>query len=250
MNRQRLIVFRPPSSYSFKINLDSMMDDEKFTAKFDITWKSVRGSSVSSEPLSVIRHHLRASASKISSPESVTRCDATADQICAALATPHDLRKFGVQILQTHVDVWVDPEVLARARSRERSRERARQREQQLADEIRYIDAFRSQVLADPGMALAFWFMKHPDKADSNAYDNIEKLGRRIASYAPDNIWVQVALVVQDFVGELTEEEKRRSIEYLKGWFLRYNLPNYADRLPQVPDSGISSTMSIIQNPR
>ena len=65
-------------------------------------------------------------------------------------------------------------------------------------------------------MALAFWFMKNPEKVNEDAYDNIEELARRIAAYAPDNIWVQIALVVQDFIDNLTQEEKRNSISLLK----------------------------------
>jgi hypothetical protein len=49
--------------------------------------------------------------------------------------------------------------------------------------------------------------------------------------------------VVQDFIGKLTDEEKRRSIEYLKGWFLRYDMPEYADRLSKVTESGTGSAM-------
>jgi hypothetical protein len=238
VKKQRPTWRQAPESFSFKTDLDSTTNDEKFTAEFNVIWKAVRGQKVNSCPHAVIRHHLREAANKISSEKPVTQCAAASDEICAALATPHDdLRHSGVQISRTLVKVTVDRETLARAASRERSRKNARQRKQQLDDEIHYVDAFRSQVLADPGMALSFWLMKHPDKIDGNAYSHIENLSRRIAAYDPGNIWVQVALVVQDFAGKLTEEEQRRSIKFLGEWFTRYGMPEYADRLPQIPHS-------------
>jgi hypothetical protein len=238
VNKQWWTWRRAPKSFNFKTDLDSTTDDEKLTAEFNVTWKAVRGQKVNSCPHAVIRHHLREAANEISSEKPVTQCAATADEICAALATPHDdLRHSGIRISRTFVKVTVDRETLARAANRERSRKNARQRKQQLDDEIQYVDAFRSQVLADPGMALSFWLMKHPDKIDGNAYSHIENLSRRIAAYDPGNIWVQVALVVQEFAGKLTEEEQRRSINFLREWFTRYGMPEYADRLPQVPDS-------------
>jgi hypothetical protein len=238
VNKQRRTWWRAPESFSFKTDLDSATSDEKFIAEFNVTWKAVRGPKINSCPHAVIRHHLRVAANKISSERPVTQCAAAADEISAALATPHDnLRQSGIRISQTRVKVTVDRETLARAASRERSRKNARQRKQQLDDEIQYVDAFRSQVLADPGMALSFWLMKHPDKIDGNAYSHIENLSRRIAAYDPGNIWVHVALVVQDFAGKLTEEEQRRSIKFLREWFTRYGMPEYADRLPRIPDS-------------
>jgi hypothetical protein len=245
MNRRWRVRRRRLQFFSFETDLKSVAGDEtdeKFIAEFKVTWKAVRASCVNSAPYSVIRDYLRVRAEQITSERPVTHFNAVADRICVTLATPHDLSQSGIRILQTHIKVSVDPDVLDRARSREGTRERARQRERQLADEVRYIDAFRSKVLADPGMALAFWFMKHPDKTDANSYDNIERLSRRIASHSPENIWVQIASILQDFIGKLNEEEKRRSIEFLDAWFLRYGKEDYASRLPEIPKSSASSS--------
>jgi hypothetical protein len=228
---------QPPEPYRFEASLDSLVPGEKFTATFDILWDRVPGLRVHPDPYAVVRDYLRTSAEDISSKIPVTRRDVTADRINASLGSSHEFQQAGFHILQVRAQISVDPDILEYALGREKSQNKAREREQELTDEIRHVDAFRSQVLADPGMALAYWFIKHPDQIGDDTYAKIENLAGQVASYSPDNTWVQLARIIQDFIRELSQDERRRSIDFLtaslKVWFMRYDMPEYVKRLPQ-----------------
>ncbi|HEY6539889.1 MAG TPA: hypothetical protein VIZ18_03085 [Ktedonobacteraceae bacterium] len=238
---------QPSERYSFRIDLDSSMPGEKFTATFDVLWDCLPGLRLHPDPKAVIRDYLRTSAESISSEISISRSEAAADRINAVLGTLHEFHESGFRMLQADARISVDPNQLSYADDRERSQNRARQRQQELANEILHVEAFRSQLLADPGMALAYWFMKHPDKVGDDTYSKIENLAGQVASYSPNNIWVQLARIIQDFVSELTQDERRQSLHFLtaslKVWFLRYGMPEYINRLPQDLDGDAPSTV-------
>jgi hypothetical protein len=226
--------------FTFKVDLPSQAPEEPISACFDLRWQRAPGSERHRNPEAVIRDHILVCAEKISRSEPVTRYYVIRDRINAALGMPKAIDYAAIRLLWASVRITVNADLLTRVVEREQSRNKAREREQQQLDEIHYVEAFRSQVLADPGMALAYWFMKHPDGIDGNSYDAIEALARRIASYDPDNSWVQVSRIIQDFVRKLTESERRQSVEILKFWFRRFGMPEYGARLPYDVDEGES----------
>jgi hypothetical protein len=223
--------------YAFDDELQTREPDEVLKAHFDLRWRRVGGSKRIYKPHPAIREYVRRHAGRISAEESIIRYHWIEDRINSAMGTSHDICGSAIRLLWANVRfLEVDEDLIVRARERERLRIEAVRREQEQKAEIRHIDAFRSQVLSDPGMALAYWFMRHPDHVGRDALDTIEDFAQRIASYDPNNRWVKISRVMQAFVDNLTESERRQSIEILRFWMTRHGMNGLAGGLPQDDD--------------
>jgi hypothetical protein len=233
----RIRWWMPIKSYTFDTDLQSQQPDELFIAHFDLRWRHVHRAKKVHDPEAAIRNYVRASASSLSAKEPVTRSQVTEDRINAVFGTPNDICNHAIRLLWVSVRfAKVEEGLLSRALERERAQVEAFRREQQQRDEVRHIEAFRSQILADPGMALAYWFRQHPDAIGKNSYEAIEELARRIAAYDPDNKWVEIAKVVQSFIDRLTLSERRQLIESLRMWIARHGMHDLVARLPKESD--------------
>lgn len=229
----------PIKSCAFNDELQPLRSDVLLAAHFELRWRRKRASKKVHSPEAIIRDYVRTCAHKICSQEPITRFRAIEDRINAALGAPKDICNAAIRLLWVEVRIAEVEEVrLARARERENTRIEALNRYEQQIEEIRNVDAFRSQVLVDPGMALSYWFMQNPDSVGKNSYEAIEKFACRIASYDPDGRWVRVAKVLQAFVDGLTENERRQSIEILRLWIARHGMDELADILPR--DEGMA----------
>lgn len=227
----------PIKSYTFDAELQSEPSNEVLIAHFDLRWRRIRRSTKVHDPEVAIRDYVRASASSLSTRESITRSQVTEDRINAIFGTPRNICNGAIRLLWVSVRfAKVEENILSRALERERAQVEAFRRERQQRDEIRHIEAFRSQVLADPGMALAYWFRQHPDAIGKNSYEAIEELARRIAAYDPGNKWVEIAKVIQSFIDRLTLSERRQLIESLGMWIARHGMHDLVARLPKESD--------------
>jgi hypothetical protein len=221
-----------PSSFSFSEDLPTTEVDLSLRAHFQVLWQHIPASSCHHDPEAALRDYVRAHAKRVSEKEPITRFYAISDSINTALGVSQDLETASVRLLWA--SVLVEPgQMLNYAVERERIRSEVQLRVEQQKDEIRHIEAFRSRVLSDPGMALAYWFVKNPGDIRKDTYAQVENISRTISLYDPDKSWIQVAKVIQEFVHELTRDERRQSLDTLREWFLRYGMSKYADRLPE-----------------
>jgi hypothetical protein len=224
--------------YSFdEDELRSSHQDLSFQARFELRWLTLPAPHAHHDPRAALRDHIRRVAGAICGEEPVTRARIVEDRINARLGNAHDLDKAPIRLLWASARIIAPTDVIAIAKDRELHRNQARLREEKQQQQIQRVEAFRSRVLSDPGMALAYWFMKHPGDPSQNSYTQVEQLACRVASYDPDKSWVQIALVVQEFVRDLTDAERRDSIDALRYWFRRYR-PEFESQLPEGVDLG------------
>jgi hypothetical protein len=229
-------------SHSFdEEELASSEGDLPFQAHFELQW-SLQRTLPHHEPLAVVRDHVRSVAEEVSRKELITRASIVQDRINARLGAPYELAGSLLQLVWAKSTVTATPENITTARQRELRRSEARLRAEVQQHQIQRIEAFRSHVLADPGMALTYLFMEHPTEIGDESYRQVESLAQQVASYDPNKASVKIAHIIQDFVHDLTGDERRDSIDALKSWFRRYNKHEFAGRLPM--DFGDSSKLS------
>jgi hypothetical protein len=224
-------------SYAFDVELRSQQPGELLHAHFDLRWRRTRRSKKVHNPEVSILDYVRTQADSLTIKEPITRSQVVEDRINAILGTPRDICNSTIRLLWVGVRfAEVNEGVLSAALERERAQIAALRREEQQRDEIRCVEAFRSQILADPGMALAYWFKQHPDTVGTKSYESIEELARRIAAYDPSNKWVEIAKVIQSFVDRLTTSERRQLVESLSMWIARHGMHDLVAQLPKEAD--------------
>jgi hypothetical protein len=202
-------------------------------AEVSVRWRHLANVQPHTDPSAALRAHLRAIVGEAVGQEPATRAHAAQDIINAKLGTPQWIERTSIYVVQAHAQLIVDPHVHTDAADREQARQHARRRAEELADEIKHVEAFRSRVLADPGMAMAYWFLKNPEQAtQQQALNDIESLSQKIASYDPENSWVQISLILQKFIEGLSEGDRRDSLEVLRKWLERFDGEEYLKRLP------------------
>lgn len=237
LSRRRRSTTQPSHTYVIRTELETADKGILLGVSIDITWHPVPGAVAHRSPEAAINSYVIRQAERSSRAEPLVRYPIVLDRINGQLGTPRLLGEDTVRFEHAAVRANdISPDVLAEALARAKLRSQALLRYEQQRDEIRQVEAFRKLILSDPGMAMTYAFLKNPDSIGPESVKQAEDLALRVSGYDPDNSWVKVARLLQEFVHDLREEEKRELIEVLAELFRRYGMDHYAKLLPVQPE--------------
>jgi hypothetical protein len=78
--------------------------------------------------------------------------------------------------------------------------------------QLRGVEEFRATVLADPGAAMAWWFMRNPEKFDSTTLNDITKLIEYVQRHGRDRVAYRVAEIILGVMADLKGHERLSAI--------------------------------------
>ncbi|WIX82875.1 hypothetical protein QRX50_19915 [Amycolatopsis carbonis] len=201
-----------------------------FTARFEGVWRLRVSSRRQSQPDQAARSLLTCTAANVAARTPITHLSTAQAEINASLGR---LGAPGAEIAvhDASATVTVEPETLRQARHHEQL-----VREQELADatqerELRRLQRFRDTVLTDPGAAMSYWFMQHPDQLDEGVYDKITHLITKISEHDPSMSWLHVARILDAFIRDLDVADKQALLKLLSDEMVRFGNKRMADEV-------------------
>lgn len=212
-------------------DLNSIDSDLCFQMEFHVSWTFLGGMQHHYSPEAVIRSFVRDRAQRICRHESISNFQSVEDEINSLLGGVRLLAQGNVRMLWGHGRMNISPELVVHAHERKINRLKTLELEKEQEDQFRRVSTFRERILEDPGMALTYWFMENPENLSSQALSDIERLVDKLVVHNADSAWVLIAKIVHEFIGGLSAEEKRDSIEVLMIIFKRYERHEMVERL-------------------
>ena len=233
-----LMLFRRRAAVtdSFVIPLPSSVRGLDFTARFTLTWAPTGRRDGSRNAGYAARCAVEETAEEVSTMMPVTRFAAAEHHINTELATLRHSRHDQARIDSAQVSLTVDPTTARTAAEYDK-----RLRDEYLADEIQRheldrLQRFRDTVLRDPASAMSYWFMNHPEHLDETIYTRIETLVSKIADHDPTKRWLQIARILDDFIDDLTADDKGELLRVLHKLLSVFGHRTDADRIAVVLD--------------
>lgn len=217
----------------FEMRLPSDGEGIYFDAEFTVhyTETSANGSGGAEK---AVYDHLRRVAEGVTRRSSVLDVTQVELAINAVIGRPVVVAEV-VQVDRARVRLQIAAEMKEAARKREMRRLQV--------EELRHL---QRTIFADPVLARLWWLDEHPDRlADLVKLDNAFDRLTALASTPSDGAgWEHIAKVLESFVRDLKEIDKRFLIDRLAVIMMHYGRKDLADRLPrdsatdgEMPDS-------------
>ncbi|MFI1801359.1 hypothetical protein ACH427_29005 [Streptomyces sp. NPDC020379] len=215
----------------FSAQLASANPDFFFHADLTLAWEEISPPPTHHDPQAVACDYVRGVAESVANKRPLNQAEIVEHRANTLLGVPCDLEDQAVRITWGHAQITADPADIADATAERRRQRESRLKAEEQDREIARIEAFRYRVLSDPGMALAHSFMNNPGSFDEGAITRIENLARKAAVYDPQNAWVAIAHILQEFISELSPDARTEMISALPWWFARYRKSEFTQRL-------------------
>lgn len=211
--------------------LDSIDPGLSFRMKFHVFWRFSSGAQLHYNPEAVVRSFVRDCAQRSCLRSSIKDFQSVEDKINSSLGRERFLAQGGVRYLRGRGRMDISPDLVGSALELEQRRLKRLELEKEQEDQFRRASSFRHQVLEDPGIALAYWFMNNPHSLNEQAMSDVEKLTEKLAFHGASQSWALISKMVYEFIKDLSVEEKRDSLEVLMIIFKRYERYEMVDRL-------------------
>lgn len=218
----------------FATVLQSNVSGLYFNAEVNLSWAAPTLASGQRNPRDAARALILEVAEQKSGRLPVTRVAIAQHRINAELGRLGQIQDSEVHIDHCYVLLSTDPETAARGAEWERQQHVAQLANIRQEQELARLQRFRDAVLNDPGSAMTFWFMNHPDQLDEGLYGKLEALALKVAPYSPASTWVQVAKILHEFVQGLSSEEKQHLIRGLQQTFRSYGHEDGTQQLDEL----------------
>ncbi|MFE1797681.1 hypothetical protein ACFW9L_16110 [Streptomyces sp. NPDC059517] len=170
-------------------------------------------------------------ARNITEDTQLSQADLAEARTNSHLGQPVDLPTLPVRLLWARIRLTAAPQQAAHVDQLLREQHQTEHDARQDRRRLQRAKDLRDALLADPSLAFAYWFLDHPEAADEATVQHLERLITTAASYAPDNTWVHVARILQDFVSTLPGDARQHLITSLAHILDRYGQPERAHEL-------------------
>ncbi|MFE0763271.1 hypothetical protein [Streptomyces smyrnaeus] len=200
------------------------------------TWQGLSALSPHQNPHAAAADHALTVARSITTARQLSEVTAVETSINSRLGQPADLAHAPVRLLQAHVHLTADPHHAAEADRLLREQHQAEQHARNEQRRLQRAHDLREALLGDPSLALAYWFLDHPETIGTATVQRVEQLIASAASYAPQTTWVQVAQLLQEFVRELSNDARQHLITGMAHIFDRHGHHDRARQLRAVAE--------------
>lgn len=207
-----------------------------FEAHFTGAWQDLPGRHRHQNPHDAAATHVLNVAQGIAGKRQLSQEAAAQAAINSRLGQAADMPDAPVRLLWARVQLTADPHQAADINLLLRDQHQAERRARDDQHRLQRAQDLRDALLSDPSLAFAYWFLDHPEAIDTETVTRVERLVASAASYAPHNAWVQVAVLLQDFVRDLPGDAHQHLVTSLAHIFDRYGQPERAQSLRALRD--------------
>ncbi|KAA9160681.1 hypothetical protein FPZ12_016145 [Amycolatopsis acidicola] len=211
-----------------------------FSADFVAEWRPGRRG-LQRNPEAVVRVAV-ADAARAASGYSILECSSAQDRVDSELGRLREDGRGEVRITSATARLYVPASVMEEAREHQSRLRREKLEDQLLSHEITRLERFRRSVLANPGSAMAYWFMQHPDDIEIDSYGKIKTLLGEISDNDAEQSWREAGRILVEFTRALSWEEKVRLIELVEAGMARFGHPDEARRFAEYLNPGARGT--------
>ncbi|MFG2651205.1 hypothetical protein [Streptomyces sp. NPDC048436] len=211
--------------------LPSSATGYSFSAELTGRWEETPSARPHHDPRAAATHHALTAARTVARLYPLTESQAAQAHINTRLGVGADLQDAAVRLLWAKVQLTVTDQDHAAAAALQRRMHDQAMNDQAHRQQQQRVEELHQALSATPTLALAYWLTHHPESSDRDTINALEQLVRKIASYAPDNAWVNVAHLLQTFVEQLNEAQRVNLVEALAQIVTRYDQPNLAGQL-------------------
>ncbi|MBT2530130.1 hypothetical protein J7E91_33435 [Streptomyces sp. ISL-99] len=193
-----------------------------FTLHLTGAWEELPASKPHHAPRAAATNHALTLARNITASHQLTDTVPAAARINTLLGQPTEIPLLPIRLTWAQVHLTAEPEALYAVTSQQRrlhDQELQRTQQQRRLDEAH---ALRDTLVADPSLALAYWFATCPETIDQETLSRVERLITTAATYAPQGHWVQLARLLTDFTARLPDNAKTHLVGTLATLADRY----------------------------
>lgn len=188
-------------------------EDFRFDVHAEGQWRAPRRGH--HNPAAVAASHVIEETKRLAAECSILAAPELQHRVNARLGQPRPLYGTTVRLDGARVHVHVTPETQHAAHARLRLRARAQTQWELRQMAMTQAETCRDQLREDPSLLLAQMLLHSPQLITQQTLDIIPQVARSVAAYAPGATWVQTALLLDQWFGNLPADAKRFIIDRL-----------------------------------